>query len=393
MVISMARMNRILSIDPVNMRAVVQAGVVNSDLSQAAAPYGLHYVPDPSSQNACTIGGNVAENSGGPHCLAYGVTLNHVLGVKMVLPDGEIVTLGSAMLDTPGYDLLGLVVGSEGTLGIVTEVTVRLMPLQEDVRTLLAVFNSVEAASRAVSAIIAAGIVPAALEMMDQLALQAIEAYIHVGYPQDAAAVLLVEVEGLSEGLDEQAAQIEAICRAQGARSIRRARTPEERELLWKGRKSAFGAIGRLAKAYITQDGTVPRTRLPQALQEIQEIGRRLGLRILNVFHAGDGNLHPLILFDPSDPDEVARMKQATGELMSVFIKLGGTITGEHGVGLEKNDYMPILFSERELDLMRSLRHIFDPDERCNPGKVLPIGRAMTGEATPLHKSHPRSAA
>ncbi|NOZ28437.1 MAG: FAD-binding protein [Chloroflexi bacterium] len=391
MVISLARMKKILHIDPVNMRAVVQAGVVNSDLGEAVAPHGLQYLPDPSSQRACTIGGNVAENSGGPHCLAYGVTLNHVLGVKMVLPNGEVVTLGSAALDAPGYDLLGLVVGSEGTLGIVTEVTVRLAPLQEDVRTLLAVFDDLQSASRAVSAIIAAGIIPAALEMMDQLALQAIEAYVHVGYPLDAAAVLLIEVEGLSEGLDEQVEQIEEICRAEGARSVRRAQTAEERELLWKGRKSAFGAIGRLSKSYFTQDGVVPRTRLPDVLKEVQAIGQRLGLRILNVFHAGDGNLHPLILFDPDDPDEVARTWKATDEMMAAFVKAGGSITGEHGIGMEKRDYMPMLFSERELDLMQDLRHIFDPAERSNPGKVLPTGRAMTGEATPLHKSRPWS--
>lgn len=386
MVISLARMRRILSIDPVNLRAVVQPGVVNSDLSEAAAPYGLQYLPDPSSQRACTLGGNVAENSGGPHCLAYGVTLNHVLGVEMVLPDGEIVTLGGTALDPPGYDLLGLVVGSEGTLGIITQITVRLAPLQEDVRTLLAVFDSLEAASRAVSAIIAAGIIPAALEMMDQLALQAIEAYVHVGYPLDAAAVLLIEVEGLREGLDEQAVQIEQLCLAEGARSVRRAETADERALLWRGRKSAFGAVGRLARAYFTQDGVVPRTRLPQVLGEIQEIGRRHRLHILNVFHAGDGNLHPLILFNPNDPDEVARTWKATDEIMAAFVRAGGTITGEHGIGLEKRDYMPLLFSQRELNLMRDLRRVFDPDERCNPGKIFPTGRAVTGEATPLHK-------
>ncbi len=391
MVISLARMKQIISIDPVNMRAVVQPGVVNSDLSEAAAPYGLQYLPDPSSQRACTIGGNVAENSGGPHCLAYGVTLNHVLGVEMVLPDGEVVTLGSAALDTPGYDLLGLVVGSEGTLGIVTQITVRLAPLQEDARTLLAVFNSLEAASRAVSAIIAAGIIPAALEMMDQLALQAIEAYVHVGYPLDAAAVLLIEVEGLREGLDEQATQIERICQAEGARSIRRAQTAEERALLWKGRKSAFGAVGRVAKAYFTQDGAVPRTKLPEVLKEVQAIGQRHNLRILNVFHAGDGNLHPLILFDPNNPDEVAHIWKATDEMMEVFIKAGGTITGEHGIGIEKRDYMPLLFSERELDLMLSLRHVFDPQERCNPGKILPVGRALIGEATPQSSDYKQS--
>jgi len=388
MIISLARMRQIISIDPVNMRAVVQPGVVNSDLSEAAAPYGLQYLPDPSSQRACTIGGNVAENSGGPHCLAYGVTLNHVLGVEMVLPDGEVVTLGSAALDTPGYDLLGLVVGSEGTLGIVTQITVRLAPLQEDARTLLAVFDSLEAASRAVSAIIAAGIIPAALEMMDQLALQAIEAYVHVGYPLDAAAVLLIEVEGLCEGLDEQMAQIEGICQVEGARSVRRAQTAEERALLWKGRKSAFGAVGRVARAYFTQDGVVPRTKLPEVLGEIQEIGRRHNLRILNVFHAGDGNLHPLILFDPNNPDEVARIWKATDEMMGVFIKAGGTITGEHGIGIEKRDYMPLLFSERELNLMLSLRHVFDPQERCNPGKILPVGRALIGEATPQSSNY-----
>ncbi len=386
MIIGLARMKRILHIDPENMRAVVQPGVVNSELSEAAAPYGLQYLPDPSSQRACTIGGNVAENSGGPHCLAYGVTTNHVLGVEMVLPNAEVITLGGAALDAPGYDLLSLVVGSEGTLGIVTQITVRLAPLHEDVRTLLAVFDSVEAASRAVSAIIAAGIIPAALEMMDQASLQAIEAYVHVGYPLDAAAVLLIEVEGLREGLDEQATEIEQICRGEGARDVRRAQTEEERALLWKGRKSAFGAVGRLTKAYFTQDGVVPRTKLPEVLKEVQEIGRRLNLRILNVFHAGDGNLHPLILFDPDDPEEVARTHQATDEIMAAFIRAGGTITGEHGIGVEKRDYMPMLFSERELDLMVGLRHVFDPEERCNPEKVFPTGRAITGEATPLHK-------
>ncbi len=379
--IALSKMNRILELDLENGRAVVQPGVPNLEVSKAVAHAGLYYVPDPSSQGSCTIGGNVAENAGGAHCLAYGVTTNHVLGVELVLPTGEVVQVGGAALDTPGYDLTGLIVGSEGTLGIVTKVILRLVPKPEAVRTLLAIFDRMVDAGQAVSDIIAAGIIPAALEMMDYYALQAVAG---TGYPTDADAILLVELEGLEEGLDEQAEDIRRICLEEGAREVRLAQSQAEREQLWKGRKGAFGAIGRISPSYFVQDGVVPRSRLPEVLKQVHEICQRHNLRVANVFHAGDGNLHPLILFDERDPEQLERVRQAAGEILQACVEAGGTITGEHGIGVEKRDHMPRLFSPAELETMWRIRHAFDPDGLCNPSKVLPNNVQLWGNCGQL---------
>ena len=367
-------LTRILSIDPVERLAVVEPGVVNVALTRAATPYGLHYAPDPSSQAACTIGGNVAENAGGPHCLKYGVTLNHVRAVTAVLPNGEIVRLGSAEGETDGYDLLGAFVGSEGCFGIALDVTVRLSPNPQSVRTLLADFTSVGAAARATSEIIASGIVPAALEMMDGATIRAVEASIYAaGYPVDAAAVLLVEVDGLTAGLETDVARVEAMCKGAGARTVRIARDEADRARLWQGRKKAFGAMGRISPHLVVQDAVIPRTRLPDVLASIHEIAERQRITVCNVFHAGDGNLHPNIGYDANDPDEQARVHAAMREIMSVCVAAGGTITGEHGIGLDKLDYMDLIFSPESLAAMCRLREVFDPDRRANPGKVVPV--------------------
>jgi glycolate oxidase len=379
--LAMSRMRKI-EIDAPNLRATVEPGVVNSDISATAAPFGLYFVPDPSSQKACTIGGNVAENSGGPHCLAYGVTTNHVLGLQVVLPDGEIIETGSAAPDAPGYDLTGLIVGSEGTLGIVTRVIVRLVPLSEAVRTLLAVFPNVDAASNAVSAVIAGGNVPAAMEMMDNIAIQAVEAAKHAGYPLDAGAVLLIDVEGVREGLDEAVEQISGVCRAEGATEIRIPQSAEAREKLWSGRKGAFGAMGRLAPSYYVQDGVVPRTQLPNLLRRIGEIAAEYDVRIANVFHAGDGNLHPLILFDERDPALTERVIAAGNAIIQECIKAGGSITGEHGVGIEKRDLMPLLFTASDLQVMARIKSVFNPDNRLNPCKIFPATKMCVETST-----------
>lgn len=373
--IALARMKEI-DIDEVNLCAIVQPGVVNSDLSAAAAPFGLYFVPDPSSQKACTIGGNIAENSGGPHCLAYGVTTNHVLGLTIVLPDGEILKTGGSAPDTPGYDLTGLMVGSEGTLGIVTEAIVKLTPVSQAVRTLLAVFPSVETASNAVSAVIAAGNVPAAMEMMDNLAIGAVEAAKHAGYPTDAGAVLLIDVEGIRGGLDELVRGISDICRAEGASEIRTPKSEQEREKLWSGRKGAFGAMGRLAPSFYVQDGVVPRSRVPDLLRRIGEIAEEFDLRIANVFHAGDGNLHPLILFDERDEEMTRRVIQAGSLIIQECIKAGGSISGEHGVGLEKRDLMALQFTATDLELMLLIKSVFNPLNLCNPCKIFPATKS-----------------
>lgn len=370
--IAMVRMDRIIQVDLPNLRAVVEPGLVNLQLSQAIAGQGLYYVPDPSSQKACTIGGNVGENAGGPHTLLYGVTTNHVLGLEVVTPKGEVVQFGGKATELPGYDLTGVFVGSEGTLGIATQITVRLVPLPEAVKTLLAVFRTVDEASAAVSAVVGRGIVPAAIEMMDQLAIKAVEAAVHAGYPEDAGAVLLIEVDGLSEGLEEQAAAIQQLCLDNGATSVRIAKTAQERDLLWAGRKGAFGAMGRLSPDYYVVDGVVPRTKLPQVLAQIREVSHRTGLPIANVFHAGDGNLHPLILFDSSVPGELERVKEAGVELMRICIRAGGVLSGEHGIGMEKRALMPELFSDDDLAAMTRLKQAFDPDGHCNPGKIFP---------------------
>ena len=369
------RLKRILALDPVGRTATVEPGVVNAWLTRAAAPHGLHYAPDPSSQSACTIGGNVAENAGGPHCLKYGVTLDHVLRATVVLPDGEVVTLDRGDGDGEGgYDLLGAFIGSEGCFGVVADVTVRLTPDPERTITLLADFTSVRAAAAATSAIIAAGILPAALELMDGPTIEAVESSIYAaGYPRDAAAVLLAEVDGAAAGLEDDAAAVAAHCRAAGSRDVRMARDPAERARLWQGRKKAFGAMGRLAPHLVVQDAVVPRSQLPDLLDDIAAIGARHGVRVCNVFHAGDGNLHPNIPYDAHDADESARVHAAMGEIMRRCIAAGGTITGEHGVGLDKLPYMEALFTGDTLDAMCTLRDVFDPERRANPGKVVPV--------------------
>ena len=368
-----SRMNRILELDPENRRARLQPGVINAHLSDAARPHGLYYAPDPSSQSACTIGGNVAENSGGPHCLKYGVTSRYVTGLTVVLPDGEVVELGGMGRETAGYDLVGLFVGSEGCFGIATEVEVELLPPPPGVRTLLGIFDSLEDSGRAVSRIIARGLLPAALEIIDGETIRAVEASVFAaGYPTDAEAALVVEFDGVDAALDAQVEAAEEACRESGAREVRRARSEEERAGLWKGRKKAFGAMGRIAPDLMVQDATVPRTRLPGVLARIAEIGRRYDLKLANVFHAGDGNLHPNILFDREDPDELERVEAASKEIMEVCVEAGGTITGEHGVGVDKRRYMPLIHSRDTLEAMAGVRRVFDPAGLCNPGKVLP---------------------
>jgi glycolate oxidase subunit GlcD len=368
------RLTRIISIDADDCRAVVEPGVVNATLTRAAAPFGLHYAPDPSSQTACTIGGNVAENAGGPHCLKYGVTLNHVLGVTALLPSGEVVTLGNTDGESDGYDLLGAFVGSEGCFGVALDVTVRLERNPQAVRTLLADFHSVDAAAHAVSAIIASGIVPAAMEMMDAATIQAVEASIYAaGYPTDAAAILLIELDGAAAGIDDDAARVASFCRDAGARGVRTATDPAERARLWQGRKKAFGAMGRISPHLVVQDAVVPRTKLPAVLAEIHRIGALHGVKVCNVFHAGDGNLHPNIGYDATSADESERVHRAMAAIMQACIDAGGTITGEHGVGLDKLPYMDALFSPATLSAMCALRDVFDPQRRANPGKVVPV--------------------
>ena len=380
--IGLQRLRRIVAIDPVARTATVEPGVVNATLTRAAAPFGLHYAPDPSSQAACTIGGNVAENAGGPHCLKYGVTLNHVLRATVLLPDGEAVTLDRG--DAGGYDLLGAFVGSEGCFGIAVELTVKLTPNPEAVITMLADFTSVAAAADATSRIIAAGIVPAALELMDQATIRAVEESVYAaGYPTDAAAVLLIEVDGPRAGLDADADAVTALCRAAGARDVRRATDAGAREKLWQGRKKAFGAMGRVAPHLVVQDAVVPRTKLAELLAEIAAIGARQGVRVCNVFHAGDGNLHPNIPYDANDSDESARVHAAMSEIMEACIAAGGTITGEHGVGLDKLPYMERLFGGDTLDAMCSLRESFDPERRANPGKVVPLRSCREWQGLP----------
>jgi glycolate oxidase len=384
LVISTTRMKRILEINRANRCAVVEPGVLNLDLSHAAEPYGLFFAPDPSSQKASTIGGNVANNAGGPHCLSLGTTVNHVLGVEMVLHDGSVVRVGGASLDGPGLDLTGLIVGSEGTLGVITEATVRLLPLPEAVRTTLAIFGSVEAASETVSGLIARGIVPSALELMDRLALSAIEAAFHAGYPPEAGAVLLVEVDGLLEQVEAQAAIVDEVCRANGALEIRLAASAEDRARLWAARKGAASAMGRIAPNYYLHDAVVPRTRLPRVLAYVIEIGQRYDLPIANLFHAGDGNLHPMILFDAREPGVLERVMAAGREILTRCIEEGGTITGEHGVGMEKQAYMPLIFSADDLSVMARVRMAIDPSGNFNPAKVLPTPDAHVPTSTSL---------
>ncbi|MCY4588564.1 MAG: FAD-binding protein [Bryobacterales bacterium] len=373
--IAFARMNKILEIDLANECAVVQPGVVNIDITLAVQGDGYYYAPDPSSQRACTIGGNVAENSGGPHTLIYGVTTNHTLGVEAVLPDGAVIQTGGKKADPAGYDLTGLLTGSEGTMALITKVIVRLMRAPEKVKTLLAIYDSPEDAAATVGEMTARAVIPAAVEMLDGVMLRMVEEATHAGYPMDADAVLLIELEGPAEAVDEQAEQVDAVCKGCRAREVRVAKSDEERALLWKGRKNAFGAVGRVSPTYYVQDGVVPRTRVADTLRFIYEVSEKYGLTISNIFHAGDGNMHPIILFDPRKAGELDKTKKAGAEILEYCVNAGGSITGEHGVGMEKNDLMPIAFSQDSLDMMETLIKVFDPDRRLNPGKILPTGK------------------
>jgi glycolate oxidase len=375
MVVSFARMNQILEIDLENERAVVQPGVVNLDITLAVQADRYFYAPDPSSQRACTIGGNVSENAGGPHTLAYGVTTNHVLGLELVLMDGSVITTGGMSTDYPGYDLVGLFTGSEGTMALVTKVIIRLMRQTEAVKTLLAIYDAAADCGRTVAEITARSITPVAVEMLDGVMLRMVEEATHAGFPMDAQAVLLIELEGLNEAVEEQVEQIREVCLACNAREFRVAQSAEERELLWKGRKNAFGAVGRVSPSYYVQDGVVPRTKIAPTLDYIGQVSSRFGLSISNIFHAGDGNLHPIILFDARKPDELTRAQQAGDAILDYCISVGGSITGEHGVGMEKMELMNHQFSAETLDMMRSFKVLFDPECRLNPGKVLPTGR------------------
>jgi glycolate oxidase subunit GlcD len=382
--IALTRMNRILDVSPARRRAVVEPGVVNARLSEAVEPLGLYYIPDPSSQAACTVGGNVAENAGGPHCLKYGVTTNHIVQLEVVLPDGSVVELGSPHGEPWGPDLVGLFVGSEGMFGIATRITVRLEPMPPSVRTMLADFPTVRAASEAVSSVIATGIVPAAMEMMDQACVAAVEASIYAaGYPTDAAAVLLIELDGQPDAVEAEACTVEAILRERGARGVRSASSATDRARLWQGRKKAFGAMGRIAPDLAVQDAVVPRSALPDIMDRIAEIRDRHGISISNVFHAGDGNLHPNISFDRRDPELVGRVHVACTEIMAACVEAGGSITGEHGVGSDKLDYMPLIFDAETLGAMRAVRRVFDPAELSNPGKVVPIHACREWLAAP----------
>jgi glycolate oxidase subunit GlcD len=373
-VISVARMRRILELDPANRRAVVQAGVVNVELSAAAAPHGLYYAPDPSSQTVCTVGGNVAENAGGPHCLKYGTTTNHVIGLTVVLSDGSVVELGAGAGEAAGPDLVGLFVGSEGTFGIATEIEVRLLPVPEAVETLLALFDDVADATRTVSVLIGAGLLPAALEMVDREAIRAVEASAYAaGMPTDIGGALVIEFDGPAAGVRADAGRAVAICRETGAREVQRARDEAERQRLWHARKKAFGAMGRLAPDVLVQDAVVPRSQLPAVMRTIYEVADRYRLRLCNTFHAGDGNVHPTIVFDRRDPDLVHRVEQASAEIMRACVAAGGTITGEHGVGTDKRAYMDMVFSDAEMQVFAEIRHCFDPAGLANPDKILPV--------------------
>jgi glycolate oxidase len=386
-VVSLARMNRILEIDLASQRVVVEPGVANLDVTRAVAGERFFYAPDPSSQQVCTVGGNVAENSGGAHCLKHGFTVHHVTGLTLVLPDADVVELGGKALDPDGPDLLGAVVGSEGTLGIVTEITLRVVRVPEVVHTLLAAFTTMDAAGGAVSGIVAAGVLPSAIEMMDRLTIDAAERAVAPGYPDGAGAVLLVELDGVAEQVEEDAVAVERICLASGAFEIRTATDDVQRALLWKGRKSAFAAMGRIATDYYVQDGVVPRTRLPEVLRRIEELSRQHELAVGNVFHAGDGNLHPLVLYD-AEAGETDRARELAEAILDACLEAGGSLTGEHGVGMDKACSMPGMFSERDLETFARLRRAFDPEGLCNPGKVLPTPR-LCGEVPGPYRIHP----
>ena len=385
-VIGLSRMRRVLKVDLENQQVSVQPGVTNLEVSKAVRPLGYFYAPDPSSQQVCTIGGNVAENSGGAHCLKYGFTTHHVLGATFVTADGRIARLGGAVRDSPGFDLLGVVIGSEGTLGIVTEVVLRIVRVPESTETVLAAFSSMGDAGEAVSRIIAAGITPAAIEMMDRLAIEACEETVHAGYPECGAA-LVVEIDGPAVETMALLAQIEKLCRAAGATEIRIAADDAERALIWKGRKAAFAAMGRISPSYYVQDGVIPRTRLREVLESIGDLSSAYGLRVANVFHAGDGNLHPLVLYDGAEPGAGERALELAGKILETCIAAGGSITGEHGVGSDKACYMPAMFSPASIGVMGRVRDAFDPRDLCNPGKALPTPR-LCGEVPGVYRPH-----
>ena len=384
--IAFTKMTQILEVNVQNRTATVEPGVINLDLDNHVRELGLRYAPDPSSQRACSIGGNIAENAGGPHCLAYGTTTNHVLEIESVLEDGTIVKLGGQSRDVPGYDLRGVFVGSEGTFGIATKITVRLLPLPEMVKTFLGIFPDIESACTAVSAVIGHGIVPAALEMIDALSIKAVQSVTDAGFPDDAGAVLLVELEGLIEEVEEVTERVESSLWDTGAKNVLIAEAPEDRERLWVGRKTAFGAFGTIAPNYYLVDGVVPRTRLTQVLKKVGEIGERYGITIANVFHAGDGNLHPCMLFDERESGVLERAMKAASEMMEYCVEVGGTLSGEHGIGLEKKEYMPLVFNEIDLSQMKKARDAFAPNNLLNPGKIFPDGESHPIEA---HRASP----
>jgi glycolate oxidase len=390
-VISVNRMNRVLEVDLPNQRMVVEPGVTNLDVSKAAGPTHF-YPPDPSSQIVCSIGGNVAENAGGAHCFKYGFTTNYVTGLELVLPDGEMVEIGGTELDLPGYDLLGAFVGSEGTLGIATKITVRVVPVPEAVRTLVAFFKDTTHAGRTVSDIVSAGMVPGAIEMMDALAIEAAEGATHAGYPADAGAALVVELDGSAAECEHRFEEVEALCRRNEATGVRIAQDEAERELIWRARKAAFAAMGRIATHYYVQDGVIPRTRLPEVLERIAELSKEYGMRVANVFHAGDGNLHPLVCYDGHTEGEAERAEELSGQILAACVEAGGSITGEHGVGFDKKGYMPRMFDEPDFDAFQRLRCAFDPAGMANPGKVMPTPR-LCGEVPGPYRQHPLEAA
>ena len=380
------KMNHVLDVNVENRTATVEPGVINLDLDNYVREFGMRYAPDPSSQRACSIGGNIAENAGGPHCLAYGTTTNHVIAMEVVLEDGSVVNLGGPSRDAPGYDLRGVFVGSEGTFGIATQITVRLLPLPEMVKTFLGIFPDIESACTAVSAVIGHGIVPAALEMIDSVSIKAVQSVTDAGFPDDAGAVLLVELEGLTEEVEEVTEQVESSLWDTGAKDVRIAQDPADREKLWVGRKTAFGSFGTIAPNYYLVDGVVPRTRLTQVLKRVAEIGQTYGITIANVFHAGDGNLHPCMLFDEREPGVLDRAMRAASEMMEYCVEVGGTLSGEHGIGLEKKEYMPLVFTDADLAEMKKVRNGFAPLNLLNPGKIFPDGETFNLEA---HKSGP----
>ena len=385
--LSLAKLKSILHVDPVSRIARVQPGVRNLAISQAAAPYGLYYAPDPSSQIACSIGGNVAENSGGVHCLKYGLTVHNIMQLQVVTIEGELLTIGSETLDAPGYDLLALMTGSEGMLAVIVEISVRLLPIPERAQVVLAAFDDVVKAGAAVGEVIAAGIIPGGLEMMDKLAINAAEDFVHAGYPREAEAILLCELDGTNEEVSQQVLRVRELMQEQGAIEVRTAKDEEERATFWKGRKAAFPAVGRISPDYYCMDGTIPRKRLPEVLRRISDLSDEYGLAVANVFHAGDGNLHPLILYDANNPGELEKTEEFGGKILEACVEVGGTITGEHGVGMEKIDQMCVQFAAAELNQFHAIKHAFDEKGLLNPGKAVPtLHRCAEFGAMHVHK-------